>query len=56
MEESERPEGSRGGRISEADRASLCSNKGRYGSPRVSQALGQDGIDCGENRVARPDA
>jgi len=28
-------------------------NKGRYGSPRVSQALRQDGIDCGENRVAR---
>jgi putative transposase len=28
-------------------------NKGRYGSPRVSQALRQDGIECGENRVAR---
>jgi putative transposase len=28
-------------------------NKGRYGSPRVSQALRLDGIDCGENRVAR---
>ena len=28
-------------------------NKGRYGSPRVRQALRQDGIECGENRVAR---
>ena len=27
-------------------------NKGRYGSPRVRQALRQDGIKCGENRVA----
>src|SRR5437899_9981619 len=34
----------------------LSSQRGharRYGSPRVSQALRQDGIDCGENRVAR---
>jgi putative transposase len=31
----------------------FAANKGRYGSPRVSQALRQDGIDCGENRVAR---
>jgi putative transposase len=28
-------------------------HKGRYGSPRVRQALRQDGIECGENRVAR---
>jgi putative transposase len=28
-------------------------NKGRYGSPRVRQALRQDGIECGENRGAR---
>jgi putative transposase len=28
-------------------------NKGRYGSPRVRQALRQDGIEGGENRVAR---
>src|SRR5260221_12431608 len=28
-------------------------NKGRYGSPRVRQALRQDGIECGENRRAR---
>jgi putative transposase len=31
----------------------FAANKGRYGSPRVSQALRQDGIQCGENRVAR---
>jgi transposase InsO family protein len=31
----------------------FAANKGRYGSPRVSQALRQNGIDCGENRVAR---
>ena len=31
----------------------FAANKGRYGSPRVSQALRKDGIDCGENRVAR---
>jgi transposase InsO family protein len=31
----------------------FAANKGRYGSPRVSQALRQDGIECGENRVAR---
>ncbi len=28
-------------------------NKGRYGGPRVRQALRRDGIECGENRVAR---
>jgi transposase InsO family protein len=31
----------------------FAANKGRYGSPRVSQALRQGGIECGENRVAR---
>ena len=31
----------------------FAANKGRYGSPRVRQALRQAGIDCGENRVAR---
>jgi transposase InsO family protein len=31
----------------------FAANKGRYGSPRVSQALRQDGIECGENRIAR---
>jgi transposase InsO family protein len=31
----------------------FAANKGRYGSPRVRQALCQDGIECGENRVAR---
>jgi putative transposase len=31
----------------------FAANKGRYGSPRVRQALRQDGIGCGENRVAR---
>jgi putative transposase len=31
----------------------FAANKERYGSPRVRQALCQDGIDCGENRVAR---
>jgi putative transposase len=31
----------------------FAANKGRYGSPGVRQALGQDGIECGENRVAR---
>ena len=28
-------------------------HKGRYGSPRVSQQLRQEGLACGENRVAR---
>src|SRR6266481_219689 len=28
-------------------------NKGRYGSPRLSQALRQDRIECGETQVAR---
>ena len=28
-------------------------HKGRYGSPRISAALGQEGLRCGENRVAR---
>ena len=28
-------------------------HKGRYGSPRVSQQLRQEGVVCGENRVAR---
>ena len=31
----------------------FAANKGRYGSPRVRQALRQDEIECGENRVAR---
>src|SRR5258707_1525315 len=31
----------------------FAANKGRYGSPPVSQALRQDGVECGENRVAR---
>ena len=31
----------------------FAANKERYGSPRVRQALCQDGIDCGQNRVAR---
>ena len=31
----------------------FAANKGCYGSPRVSQALRQDGISCGKNRVAR---
>jgi transposase InsO family protein len=31
----------------------FAANKGRYGSPRVSQALRRDGIECGENRIAR---
>src|SRR5258708_11210319 len=31
----------------------FAGNKGRYGSPRVREALRQDGIECGENRVAR---
>jgi putative transposase len=31
----------------------FAANKGRYGSPRVRQALRQDGIECGEKRVAR---
>ena len=31
----------------------FAANKGRYGSPRVTEALRQDGIECGENRVAR---
>jgi putative transposase len=28
-------------------------HKGRYGSPRVTQQLRQEGLSCGENRVAR---
>ena len=28
-------------------------HKGRYGSPRVTQQLRQEGVVCGENRVAR---
>jgi putative transposase len=28
-------------------------HKGRYGSPRISRALRQEGLRCGENRVAR---
>ena len=28
-------------------------NKGRYGSPRITQQLRQEGVVCGENRVAR---
>src|ERR1700756_5359033 len=28
-------------------------HKGRYGSPRISAALRQEGVRCGENRVAR---
>jgi putative transposase len=28
-------------------------HKGRYGSPRITQQLRQEGVVCGENRVAR---
>ncbi len=28
-------------------------HKGRYGSPRITQQLRQEGVRCGENRVAR---
>ena len=45
--------GARGGRIGEQIRRVFAANKGRYGSPRVRQALRQDGIECGENHVAR---
>jgi putative transposase len=31
----------------------FAGNKGRYGSPRITEALRQNGIRCGENRVAR---
>ena len=31
-------------------------HKGRYGSPRITQQLRQEGVVCGENRVAQPDA
>jgi len=31
----------------------FAAHKGRYGSPRVTQALRAEGIRCGENRVAR---
>ena len=31
----------------------FAANKGRYGSPRVSEQLRQEGFRCGENRVAR---
>src|SRR5437899_1797341 len=31
----------------------FAANKGRYGSPRVRQELREDGIECGEDRVAR---
>jgi putative transposase len=31
----------------------FMAHKGRYGSPRVTRALGQAGVRCGENRVAR---
>ena len=27
-------------------------HKGRYGSPRITQQLRQEGVVCGENRVA----
>jgi putative transposase len=40
-------------RIVEQIRRVFAANKGRYGSPRVRQALRQDGIECGANRVAR---
>ena len=28
-------------------------HKGRYGSPRITQALRAEGVRCGKNRVAR---
>ena len=28
-------------------------HKGRYGSPQITQQLRQEGVVCGENRVAR---
>ena len=28
-------------------------HRGRYGSPRITQQLRQEGVMCGENRVAR---
>ena len=31
----------------------FAAHKGRYGSPRVTRALRQAGVRCGENRVAR---
>ena len=31
----------------------FAAHKGRYGSPRVTQALRAEGLRCGENRVAR---
>ena len=31
----------------------FAAHQGRYGSPRVTQALRAEGIRCGENRVAR---
>ena len=31
----------------------FAAHKGRYGSPRVTQALRGSGVRCGENRVAR---
>jgi putative transposase len=34
-------------------RAVYRRNRGRYGSPRVHRALQQQGVVCGENRVAR---
>lgn len=34
-------------------RAVYRRSRGRYGSPRVHQALQQQGVRCGENRVAR---
>ena len=34
-------------------REAHAKGRGLYGSPRVAEALKNDGVDCGENRVAR---
>jgi putative transposase len=49
--ESQRVRGDR--RLKVEIRAVYRRNRGRYGSPRVHRALQQQGVKCGENRVAR---
>jgi transposase InsO family protein len=50
-EQSERAEAN--GELSKEIERVYHEHKGRYGSPRITQQLRQEGVVCGENRVAR---